>query len=138
MEDFARLRPLIATSMDVGSTVNAVLDRLDDADVAGNMRITLLSDGELLPEGGPKQWDLDLGKKQCVAVEETKGQKRARNLDLELVMSAATWTEIALGRLAPLEAFSAGRLRLRGDAELANRLYEHLKGDDGGITRICK
>jgi hypothetical protein len=132
MAEYARLRPLLgATSMDIASMLGTLLERLENADIGGNVRITLLANS------GSQKWDLDLNAKQCQLLE---GQERSldRDLDLELVVSAVTWSEIALGRLAPLEAFGTGRLRLRGDAELANKLYEQFKDDAGGITSVCK
>jgi putative sterol carrier protein len=38
---------------------------------------------------------------------------------LEIITDARTWTEIATGRIAPLEAFGQGKVRVRGDIELA-------------------
>ena len=133
MTDCARLRPLIGDSlMDVAATLNAALKHLDNMDVGGSVRITVATGAE------PQKWDIDLHSKQCAPAKKTKNQEREPGIDLELIMSETTWLEIAMGRLAPLEAFGAGRLRLRGDAGLANKLYERLKGDAGGVTSVCK
>ncbi|MEX0763354.1 MAG: SCP2 sterol-binding domain-containing protein [Dehalococcoidia bacterium] len=133
MADFARIRPLFsASSMDVAATLDAILEHLGDAGIGGNIRFTLLSDAE------PQAWDLDLRAKKYAPVDRPGNRKAAQGVDLELVMKASTWNEIATGRLAPLDAFGAGRLRLRGDANLANELYERLKDDAGGATSVCR
>jgi putative sterol carrier protein len=47
--------------------------------------------------------------------------------DLELILDASTWGEIASGELSLLEAFAHGRMRVRGDIDDARRLVEQLR-----------
>lgn len=50
-------------------------------------------------------------------------QKRSERPDVEVITRAETWREIAEGRLSPLEAFVKGRLRVRGNLEMAKRIF---------------
>lgn len=56
--------------------------------------------------------------------------------DLHVITSQETWHEIARGGLAPLDAFGAGRLRLRGDTRLGVQVLKHLAGTPGRVE-IC-
>ena len=134
MEQYARIRPLIGASPeDFSASLKALLDRLDGADLQGRLRVSLVA------PGNTDTWDVDLRARQQARVE---GGRRARGNagapDLEVIVAATTWSEIATGQLAPLEAFARGQLRFRGDADLANALYEGLKDDRGGLTTVCK
>jgi putative sterol carrier protein len=51
--------------------------------------------------------------------------------DLEAIMSSETWVLIASGTLSPLEAFSRGRMRARGDLRTARRLVRQLYRSNG-------
>lgn len=51
----------------------------------------------------------------------------ADNPDLEILTDSATWKSIAAGKLAFLEAYLEGNLRVRGDLELA-RLFARRLG----------
>ena len=56
--------------------------------------------------------------------------------DVVVITTEETWQEIARGGLSPLEAFGAGRMRLRGDTRLAVKALKHLAGTPGR-TEIC-
>jgi putative sterol carrier protein len=45
---------------------------------------------------------------------------------LEIVTDSASWTEIASGKLSPLEAFARGKLRVLGSIELARLVARSL------------
>lgn len=53
----------------------------------------------------------------------TVAQKAAERPDVEIITAAETWWQIANGRLSPLEAFTTGRLRVRGNIERAKRVF---------------
>ena len=57
--------------------------------------------------------------------------------DLELIMAPETWWEVASGRLAPHEAFSSGRMRVRGDTDLAQDVLKHAAASPGP-THLCR
>ena len=46
--------------------------------------------------------------------------------DLEIITDAETWTAIAEGKAAPLEAFGQGKVRVRGDIELARHFVRRV------------
>lgn len=56
----------------------------------------------------------------------------ARKLDLEIILSAETWQELATGAVSPLEAFAGGRMRVRGDITVAQRVLRKLRRADTG------
>jgi hypothetical protein len=133
MEQYARLRPLIdVASTDIGATLRALVGRVERHDLVGTVRFSLLTDT------GPQRWDVELATKKFGPAVQSATKTSKPQLDLEVIMTAATWAEITAGRIAPLTAFAAGKLRLRGDAKLANILYENLKSDAGGVTSVCK
>lgn len=133
MQDYARIRPLIGVSAaDVSASLKALLERLGSPDLDGRLRVSVVGAGE------PDRWDIDLRARQCTPVDSARKHRTVRGVDVEFIVSSVTWTEIAAGRLAPLEAFAGGKLRFRGDAALANSLYERLKDDAGGVTTVCK
>jgi len=43
--------------------------------------------------------------------------------DVEVITQAETWWAMAEGRLSPLDAFLSGRMRVRGNIELAKRIF---------------
>jgi putative sterol carrier protein len=57
--------------------------------------------------------------------------------DLELITTQATWMAIAAGKLAPIAAFLGGRMRVRGNATLAQQLLKLAAGSDGR-TQLCE
>lgn len=54
----------------------------------------------------------------------------ARKLDLEIVLSADTWQELAAGTVSPLEAFVGGRARVRGEITVLQRVLRKLQRAD--------
>jgi putative sterol carrier protein len=132
MADPERLRPLIgAGALDVGATLEVAVERAAAAGLEGTVQLTLVEEAE------PRErtWHVDLKRKSC---REVKGGQRSKKggqrskADVELIMSPATWTEIAAGKLGPMEAFGAGRMRIAGDAHKAQTLYEPLLAEPAG------
>jgi putative sterol carrier protein len=125
MTDSGRLKPLVdAGALDVGSTLQVAVERAAAAGLEGKVELTLVEEAE----SSERTWHADLKRKTC---REVKG-KRPAGADVELIMSPATWTEIAAGRLGPMQAFAAGRLRIRGDAHRAKTLYGPLLDEPVG------
>jgi putative sterol carrier protein len=72
-------------------------------------------------------------------VEDAKSSSAAEpasDAHVTILTAEETWTEIAAGRLSPLDAFGDGKLRLRGDTGLGSRVLKHLAGTPGRIE-IC-
>jgi len=56
--------------------------------------------------------------------------------NVELLMKPAVWSQISAGKLAPIEAFVTGQMRVRGDFILAQKIMKHT-ADSSGRTNIC-
>ncbi len=54
----------------------------------------------------------------------------------EVITSPETWLAIAEGTLAPLDAFTGGRMRVRGDTGLGRRVMTYLAAG-AGRTGFC-
>jgi putative sterol carrier protein len=50
--------------------------------------------------------------------------------DVEVLVDDDTWALLADGALAPLEAFALGRMRVRGDINVARRFVRQLRRDE--------
>ena len=72
--------------------------------------------------GKTRQWCVALSPSGAEAIE-TAVERPA----LEIITDAGTWSEIAAGRVAPLEAFGQGKVRVRGDIELAQLLARRVQ-----------
>jgi putative sterol carrier protein len=66
-------------------------------------------------------WSFSLEQKTATA-----SNKAVPHPDVRLIVSRRTWQEIAEGNMSPLGAFLSGKLRIRGDIELARRLYKRV------------
>ena len=67
-------------------------------------------------------WSLELGRTGCRMVSE-----RAQETGLELLLREETWWELATGSLSLVGAFLLGRMRVRGDLNLARTLVAQLR-----------
>jgi len=68
--------------------------------------------------GEPLVWSVAVAKGTSKVV-----QKRTERADVEIITTRDTWWQIADGRLSPLDAFVKGLLRVRGDLNLAKRVF---------------
>jgi putative sterol carrier protein len=74
-------------------------------------------------EGGKtRQWCVGISPNGCEVTE-----MAIERPNLDIVTDAGTWADIASGRVAPLEAFGIGKVRVRGDIELAQLLARRLQ-----------
>lgn len=69
-----------------------------------------------------RRWCLTLTPGDCHVAEAEVGHP-----DLEILTDAEMWAEIASGEISPLEAFGSGRVRVRGDIELARVLAKRAR-----------
>lgn len=126
MEKYATLRPLAGRKRgDLGAMFQSLAERLQATQERGCIRFSILG------KAGQTQWSLTLDAQGCRA-----HQEPVERPDLEIVTQEDTWLRIAEGKLSPLVAFARGRLRVRGDEALGQRLLRPLAAD-GGKTEIC-
>lgn len=139
MNRFALLKPLAERRRDdAGDALRNLARQLADTSERGRIRLRLVG----RTEDESQTWDVELaprrGAKVAKGARAGKASRRAGKApDLEIVTRAETWDGIAEGSLSPLEAFLCGKLRLRGDSELAKRIVRHLAADDGEVD-ICR
>jgi hypothetical protein len=72
-------------------------------------------------EGTGRSWLLDSGPDGCRVTNDAPRQS-----DVEVILDSETWNLIASGAMSPLEAFGRGRLRIRGDINLARRFVQQV------------
>jgi putative sterol carrier protein len=126
MQRFATFRPLTQRlRSEIGETLRGMSASLRQTRERGRIHFRILD------ATGRTDWTLELGKASKV-VERAVGKPK-----LEVVTRADTWHLIAAGELSPLEAFITGKLRLRGDVEMAKRIVRHLAISEGEID-ICR
>lgn len=71
-----------------------------------------------------RRWCLALTPRGCKAAE-----REHKRPNLELVTAMDVWAQVATGQLSLLEAFGQGKLRARGDIELARFMVRKLHRD---------
>lgn len=69
-----------------------------------------------------RQWCVAMAPTGCEATETATARP-----DVEIITDAKSWADIAAGRVAPLEAFGQGKVRVRGDIELARLLVRRVQ-----------
>jgi hypothetical protein len=127
LERFAKLKP-VAPRSPKGSPSNAALGRslaslgraLQTADEAASIRFRLLAAGGA---GRELAQTLVLAPGRAGVVAALPGPPT-----LEVAMSRDDWWAIARGEASPAAVFLMGRMGLRGDCQLARRLYRRLAG----------
>ncbi len=103
------------TERDIGRTFQKIADLLEGAGERAQAQVWILS-------GDERQcWNVQLDQDSCKV-----GTDEIRNPDIEIFTQAETWGQIANGVISPGEAALQGKLRFRGDVELARRLFERL------------
>jgi hypothetical protein len=126
MTRYARIRPLTAQrGEDIGETFRRLGDSLRGSDLFGTLKCTILGAEET------RHWVLEFQDGDCAL-----GRDAANIPDLEIITPEATWLEIAGGHLSPLDAFTQGRFRIRGDTQLGSKLLRHLR-EGGGAVSVC-
>jgi putative sterol carrier protein len=126
MERFASFRPLIRTSRDdLRESFQQMGQALAEAKQQTRIHFRLLDADKR------EAWTLDIGPGKTTVRDKHIGKPK-----IEIIIRTEAWTEIAQGKLSPIEAFLKGRLRVRGDISMAKRLLRHLCEPDGVID-IC-
>jgi putative sterol carrier protein len=120
MNTYFTLRRLTGpTERDLGTTFQRMAELLEGSEESARVQFRILS--------GEKQlcWCLELAQKAC--------QLRAERIDhpdFEIIAKAETWWQIADGSLSPLRAFTQGKMRVRGNIELGERVLMRLASSE--------
>jgi putative sterol carrier protein len=124
---FARLPTLVAPPT---QTVEESLQRLADLFSGGSSSGTV---GFRIRSGSTtNHWSLHV---RPGGSKVSKGPAQQPNL--ELLLSAETWLEIAAGGVSPLDMLTQGRLRVRGDLRLARDLLRAVATSPDAIVDPC-
>ena len=113
---FARLRPFMKQSRsDIATALQAVAETLADCEEECTLQIRSFDDK----------------REHCFVLEIRKesvslGTEPIKRPDLELIARSDIFDSILLGSESPLEVFLRGRMRVRGNLEMAERLMRHL------------
>ena len=77
-------------------------------------------------ETGVHTWSLKTGPNGSTVVREDMPLS-----DFEISVSAETWFQLANGEISPLEAFVQGKMRVRGNVNIARRIIRLLQPSTG-------
>jgi putative sterol carrier protein len=123
---FVKLKPLLSTvaSSQLAASFDQMTKLLHGAPFSGTARFTLVSDPQ------PQSFTISIHEGSA------KVDAEAEKVDFEIVTTPETWLAIAEGNLAPLDAFMQGKMRVRGDYKLGQRIMKRLAASDGR-TDFC-
>jgi putative sterol carrier protein len=122
---FVKLKPLVSVDASrLDASFEEMARGLQGAAFSGSIRVTLT--------GGPHAQHI------TISVRDGKAQRMAGEKagDFEVITSPETWLAIAGGGLAPLDAFTGGQMRVRGDIDLGRRAMTYLAAGEGR-TDFC-
>jgi putative sterol carrier protein len=126
---FARLKPLAQEQDDPAKGLEKLAKALSSyrSPVRLHVRLVTGNDGARV-----EHWEVQGGSKNAKAQ-----RKEPKAADVILVMRPETWAQIAQGQLAPYEALYSGKLRVRGNLELAKAITEHLSDPASPYVAPC-
>ncbi len=125
MKKYATVRPLVPrNSTDVRKGFRKLVAELKGFEGEGRIQFRILGRKS-------EHWVLELYGGRSAFRRAT-----VKNPDFELLTRKETWNAIASGRLSPADAFLQGKMRVRGNVELGQRLFERLAGSVGDL-KIC-
>src|SRR6185437_8631748 len=110
-DTFVKLKPLVGVAAaEIDASFEGLTNGLQGAAFPGTIRVTLLS-------GEQEQHAI-------ISIRNGNAQRAGNGdaVDVEVITSPETWLAIASGHLAPLDAFTGGRMRVRGDYQLARQI----------------
>jgi putative sterol carrier protein len=100
----------------IGESFKQIAGALSKSKRTGVIQFTIHESGKM------RQWCVGIAPNGCEATETA-----VERPDLEIITDTGTWVDIAAGRVAPLEAFGQGKVRVRGDIELAQLLARRVQ-----------
>lgn len=125
LRSFVNLKPLAGVdSSQLAASFDQMAKSLQGASLSGVVRFTLLDEPQT------QSFVISLHGKGA------KVESEAKKVDFEVITSAQTWLAIAEGKLAPLDAFTKGEMRVRGDYKLGIRIMKVLAAS-GGRVDLC-
>lgn len=118
---FAPLRPLITgPNVDLGMGLKNASQALRDFGSQVHIHVQFVTPDAAAGEK-VDHWGVDGGTPDATA-----HQGRPASADVHIVMRPETWTQIAMGQLAPYDALFGGTLRIGGNLDTAKRIVQHL------------
>jgi putative sterol carrier protein len=123
LDDFVKFKPL--TQLDssaLAATFEHMSQSLTGSTLSGTARFRLLA--------GEREHVFSIVMHEGSARLEAHTKERA---DFEIITTPETWLAIAGGSLAPLDAFTRGQLRVRGDIALGQRIMKRLAAQPGRV-----
>lgn len=102
--------------------INRIAEKLKETGLCGRIKLGIGI------RKAQNQWLLELDEKNC-----TVSRKELENPDLEIFTRVETGIKIAKGLISPIEAFAKGKMRIRGNIDLAMKLYKFLASEEGKI-----
>jgi hypothetical protein len=127
-QSFAVMKDLTDRGEDISHTVQRLGDLLAPAGFSATLQLCL-RDADTSKPSSCFQLKLAQGKV-------TVSTKSSKKPDIELIMRPETWLQIAAGKLPPHQVFLTGGMRLRGNADLAQKMLKHLAAGPGQ-THLC-
>lgn len=115
---FARLKPLAGEKDDAEAALKQLAKALSSYKKPALLHVRLVTgnQGERV-----EHWEIKAGSKDA------KPQRREpKKADVVIIMRPQTWSQIALGMLAPYDALFAGKLKVGGNLETAKDITRHL------------
>ena len=104
-----------STERDLDKTFQRMIELLEDSEESARIQFQIIRDTQ------PLCWCLELERRSCRVTRE-----KIEHADFEIITKAKTWWQIAEGSLAPLRAFTQGKMRVRGNIELGQRVLKQL------------
>ena len=123
MTTYATLPKLIESS---ASDLKPTFERLTD--LLGDSGESAVVQFRIVDRSSRAAWTIQIRPKSSRLLSQPAEQP-----DLEIVLRATTWQEIADGELSPIAAFRGGRMRVRGDYELGRRLLGRIAAPDSRL-----
>ncbi|KWD26294.1 SCP2 sterol-binding domain-containing protein [Burkholderia ubonensis] len=119
---FVKLRPLTTVdSSQLAASFAEMATALQGASFSGTARFTLVGQ----PQTQSFIVSVRAGSAELVS--------EAEKVDFEIITKPETWLAIAEGKIAPLDSFTRGKMRLRGDPTLGQRIMKRLAADTGRV-----
>jgi putative sterol carrier protein len=116
--DFAT--PLPRLSREGSDDLGATFERLSE--LIGASKETTTLNFRIADDAGSHLWSVTTEPGGCSVTTEL-----TRAPDLEVIVDAETWSQIANGSVSPLEALGRGKMRVRGDVSRARRIVRRLR-----------
>ena len=125
---FAMIKDLTAGGRnDTAGTFKSLSELLAASHLRGTLQVWLVPD---------KHTQASCFRVNFAARKSTLSTTAVKKPSVELVMKPEVWAQIAAGRLAPIDAFMDGLMRIRGDVTLAQKMMKHSAGSPGR-THFC-